>query len=64
MELSVYHLAIITVIAFLFFFHSLVLLCHTIMNKPPNSTGGVASRVGTGSKKGARAKALYAEVLI
>lgn len=38
MELSVYHLAIITVIAFLFF--SLVLLCHTIMNKPPNSTGG------------------------
>lgn len=63
MELSVYHLAIITVIAFLFFF-SLVLLCHTIMNKPPNSTGGVASRVGTGSKKGSRAKALYAEVLI
>lgn len=62
MELSVYHLAIITVIAFLFF--SLVLLCHTIMNKPPNSTGGVASRVGTGSKKGLRAKALYAEVLI
>lgn len=62
MELSVYHLAIITVIAFLFF--SLVLLCHTIMNKPPNSTGGVASRVGTGSKKGSRAKALYAEVLI
>lgn len=63
MELSVYHLAIITVIAFLFL--SLVLLCHTIMNKPPNSTGGgVASRVGTGSKKGSRAKALYAEVLI
>lgn len=62
MELSVYHLAIITVIAFLFF--SLVLLCHAIMNKPPNSTGGVASRVGTGSKKGSRAKALYAEVLI
>lgn len=62
MELSVYHLAIITVIASLFF--SLVLLCHTIMNKPPNSTGGVASRVGTGSKKGSRAKALYAEVLI
>lgn len=62
MELSVYHLAIITVIAFLFF--SLVLLCHTIMNKPPNSTGGVASRVGTGSKKGSRAKALYAGVLI
>lgn len=62
MELSVYHLAIITVIAFLFF--PLVLLCHTIMNKPPNSTGGVASRVGTGSKKGSRAKALYAEVLI
>lgn len=63
MELSVYHLAIITVIAFLFFFISFT-MSYNNEQATKQYRGGVASRVGTGSKKGSRAKALYAGVLI
>lgn len=64
MELSVYHLAIITVIAFLFFFSFISFTMSYNNEQATKQYQGVASRVGTGSKKGARAKALYAEVLI